>query len=43
MHFGKWSDLFYTYQKVHDFGNKPFNQGKEEKENDRSVHSLMEL
>ena len=38
MRYGKWSDLFITYQYMHDFGNKKF-EASEKKE----VHSLMEL
>lgn len=38
MYFGKWHDMFMTYQKAHDFGNKKFDN-KDEKE----VHSLSEL
>lgn len=37
MRYGKWSDLFITYQQMHDFGDKNFDV-KEKK-----VHSLMEL
>lgn len=43
MHYGKWNDLFITYQKMHDFGNQKFNQDKEVDKKDTKVHSLMEL
>lgn len=38
MHYGKWLDLFDTYQMMHDFGDSKFKPKKDDK-----VHSLMEL
>ena len=38
MRYGKWSDLFITYQQMHDFGNSKFKKNEQEE-----VHSLMEL
>ena len=42
MHYGKWSDLFFTHQQMHDFGDKKFNQDKDTQK-EKQVHSLMEL